>query len=247
MRAARVLVLVMACLGFGAGCDKADAYVGYQPPVLPVKIKVDTKGQVSISADASVVTPVGRFFAGVSAPLTPSSDGREMLVVIHRPGGILDVHRIVGAGKFQATVVGTTRFTIQDTRVDIEVDVDQGAANTAPTSCRLSPSLGVIRRKVEDANARCEDGDTCGYFLQLASTTCAEGGDGIAQYVQDLINGHGFEGEATVMVYVDKRGVLGAGAVLPEYERKQALTRALGRPMDKMFPGYSVWRSASAP
>ena len=51
-----------------AGCgDEPKASVGYQPPLLPVQISIDSQGNLEVSFKGSVQTPIGTFSAGLVA------------------------------------------------------------------------------------------------------------------------------------------------------------------------------------
>lgn len=87
-------------------------------------------------------------------------------------------------------------------------------------------------------DATCQSGDVCGFFLQVISP----GSDAkpLADKAQKILSGK-CAGE--IIVYQDKRNVMGAGTVLSTAEAKRACEQALGRSEpDPDFPSYGVFR-----
>lgn len=59
--------LLVASMVFLSGCQPQTVIeVGYQPPVVPVRISVNSRGEVGISASYEIVTPIGTFDLGGS-------------------------------------------------------------------------------------------------------------------------------------------------------------------------------------
>jgi hypothetical protein len=249
MRITSVLVCAVCLIGLPS-CEKVDGYVGFQPVGLPVKVKLDSSGKVSISAESSVITPIGRFFAGVNDALDLAShEEREWVVVVHRPSGAMDIWRVLGKSKISIVVEGQRIRATTDTehqRVDIEVDVDP-QTNSSSSSCRLSPVFGSLRKQVDVVQGECTDGDVCGYFLQLKSARCSEGGDIIAEQVRDLVRESGLEASTSVIVYHDRQhDALGAGAVFKDFDARGDFAQA-HKVTHRMFWSYSAWRPSSSP
>lgn len=67
---------------------EASAKLTYKPPFAPVKISIDNKCRVSVSASYGIVTPIGAFEVSVSETLKPH-DGK-MHVIIRRPNSEFD-------------------------------------------------------------------------------------------------------------------------------------------------------------
>ena len=87
-------------------------------------------------------------------------------------------------------------------------------------------------------DAKCEPGDVCGFFLQVMSP----GSDAkpLAEKAEKILRG---KCAGDIIVYQDKRGVMGSGTVLASAEAKRACEQALGRTEpDPDFPSYGVFR-----
>ena len=59
MKSIVALMSVLIIIGCGP-----EAEVGYQPPLVPVKISVNTNGDIKVKLSGSYATPVGTFFVG---------------------------------------------------------------------------------------------------------------------------------------------------------------------------------------
>ena len=69
---------------FLVACTKAPAVVnvGYQPPLVPVRISIDSNGELQVSWEGSIQTPIGTFSAGVSVdPSQIFPDAKSTLTV----------------------------------------------------------------------------------------------------------------------------------------------------------------------
>lgn len=112
------------------------------------------------------------------------------------------------------------------------------AAVDAPTSGGLVVST-KIRRSLPRSIA-CEEGDACGFFLQVASP--GSDADALANRAKSMLDG---KCAGKVIVYRDARGVMGSGIVVATAEEKRACEKALGREReDTDFPNELVFRVA---
>ena len=71
------VILFTAC-----GGDSLGAEIGYQPPVLPLRVSVNTWGEIEISASSGIITPIGIFDVGIIASPTRYFDGVENTLTI---------------------------------------------------------------------------------------------------------------------------------------------------------------------
>jgi hypothetical protein len=63
------------------GCN-GNTYVGYQPPLVPAKVSIDTNGDLVVSWEGSYQTPIGTFFVGTSYdPVQLFPDAQGILTV----------------------------------------------------------------------------------------------------------------------------------------------------------------------
>lgn len=117
------------------------------------------------------------------------------------------------------------------------------ASEPSPNPASSNASVGEARVHLEirahaGKDAKCEAGDICGFFLQVMSP----GSDAkpLADKAQKILSG---KCAGDIIVYQDKRNVLGAGTVLSSAEEKRTCEQALGRSEpDPDFPSYGVWR-----
>jgi hypothetical protein len=105
----------------------------------------------------------------------------------------------------------------------------------------LDPQYGPVRfrEKVDP----CRAGDVCGFFyLAASSLTCQDGGEtALGQAKKMLVDSGVTDGQAIVLI--DINGRRAAGIVFPTADSKQAFLTALGKPEDKLFTSYAVWRA----
>ena len=105
----------------------------------------------------------------------------------------------------------------------------------------LAPQYGPVRFR--EKVAPCGSGDVCGFFyLAASSLTCQDGGDTAAEKAKKMLSDSGVS-DGTVIVLIDVNGRRAAGIVFPSAETKQAFLTALGKPEDKLFTSYAVWRA----
>ena len=120
-------------------------------------------------------------------------------------------------------------------------------ATAAP---RVEPSQGatsaiepvvskVVRTRLPQDTAPV-DGDVSGFYLQVISPGSDAGA--LADRATKLVSGHC---SGTIIVYRDKRGVLGAGSVFPTEAEKRACATSLERAgSSDDYPTSAIWRKA---
>jgi hypothetical protein len=105
----------------------------------------------------------------------------------------------------------------------------------------LGSQYGPVRYR--EKTAPCGTGDVCGFFyLAASSLTCQDGGDTAAEQAKKMLADSGVS-QGTVIVLIDVNGRRAAGIVFPTAEIKQSFLTALGKPEDKLFTSYAVWRA----
>jgi hypothetical protein len=115
-------------------------------------------------------------------------------------------------------------------------------AQTSPsTSAPMGePTVSTIVRTRLPKETPCGEGDVCGHFFQVISPG-AEPGQ-LADHALKLVRGHC---AGAIIVYRDKKGVMGSGPVFATAEEKKACQEALGRAGDHDdYPSAAVWRKA---
>jgi hypothetical protein len=118
------ITLVLLASLIMVGCR---ASVGYKPPIVPIRLIVDSERNVSIVGDATLLTPVGSFSIGAEYVL--KRDDNSLLVIIRdrKQGnnGFDTIYRLrSGPDHFVAVVNG--RNTIQVVDRQVMIDVTEG-------------------------------------------------------------------------------------------------------------------------
>jgi hypothetical protein len=118
------------------------------------------------------------------------------------------------------------------------------AAPPAPASAGVpapsEPKVSSVVRTRLSKDTPCGADDVCGFYLQVVSPGAdpAE----LTEHALKLLRGHC---GGTVIVYRDKRGVMGAGSVFATEDEKRACAAALGTTGNiDDYPSSAVWRKA---
>jgi len=88
-------VSLMACSG--------SVSVGYQPPVVPVKISINSNGELQVSWENSIQTPYGTFSAEVSSNLSELYSDRNGVLIVN-VDGINTVYNLNGQDNITVTL-----------------------------------------------------------------------------------------------------------------------------------------------
>lgn len=115
------------------------------------------------------------------------------------------------------------------------------AAEVSEASQPAGAELEVSKelRRMQPKETACGAGDVCGFFLQVASP--GSDPERLARLAVKTLEG---KCGGHVIIYRDKRDVMGSGVVLKTADEKRACEEALGRPEDHDFPGELVFRVA---
>ncbi|MGJ6962524.1 hypothetical protein ACSDR0_11505 [Streptosporangium sp. G11] len=153
-----------------AGCSASGVEGSYRPAFIPVKFTVNPSGDLQISGESSLVTPVGVFSIGAKYDL-PSRDGDAIYVII-RDGnashdrsiaGFDHIYEIKsGAGEFKAVVNGTT--SIQVVNREVLIDITQGTVQTI----EFTGAEAVLRERPADIMTRWEDYWASSFYVPFA-------------------------------------------------------------------------------
>lgn len=114
----------------------------------------------------------------------------------------------------------------------------QSAVSAAATATEPKVS-DVVRTRLPKETA-CGSDDVCGFYLQVFSPGSDPGA--LVDHAMKILRGHC---GGTVIVYRDKRGVMGSGSVFATEEEKRACATALGTAGGSDdYPSSAVWRKA---
>lgn len=113
-------------------------------------------------------------------------------------------------------------------------------AAPSPAATSAEPTVSNVVRTRLPKDTPCGTDDVCGYFLQVISPGAEP--EQLTKRALDLVRG---KCAGAIIVYRDKRGVMGAGPVFSSEQEKTACREALGRaPETDDYPSAAVWRKA---
>jgi len=79
------------------------AAVSYQPPNLPVKISIDTNGQLKVSWENSIQTPIGTFSAEISSDFSELYQDKNGVLIVN-VNGVNSVYDLNGENNIVVTL-----------------------------------------------------------------------------------------------------------------------------------------------
>jgi len=103
------------------GCSLS---ASYKPPYLPVKLVLDSDGNVSIVGEVSIVTFVGEFSIGAEYVLNDDPESIMVIIRNREKGtyGVDTIYRVkTNGGKFVAVLDGNTIVQVENNQVLIDV------------------------------------------------------------------------------------------------------------------------------
>jgi hypothetical protein len=131
------LLVCISCAGVSVGAD-----IGYSPPFLPIKITVDTHGDISIHGSANIVTPIGTFSVGMNVTKgMQSQPGETLLIIRHRENGsTVDTVYAVQDQQIAVVMNGRVALTVTNGRVFVDASKAQVLSITISSTATPSPS-----------------------------------------------------------------------------------------------------------
>ncbi len=105
-----------------SGCSRTT--VSYRPPLLPVKLVIDDRGNVSVVGEVSLVTFVGEFSVGAEYTLKSESDTILVIIRDRKKGahGADTIYRVQTQGdEFVAILNGKTVVQVTEGQVLIDI------------------------------------------------------------------------------------------------------------------------------
>jgi hypothetical protein len=129
----RTIATLVAVATLSAGttrCDDAEIEAGYKPPFVPIMVSINERGELSVSFDDSIVTPIGTFSLTVT-PRTSVDEGDGLLEILHYRDGepVMSLFQIeeFAKGEAELTVSGGTDVEKSGDRERITIEVPPGA------------------------------------------------------------------------------------------------------------------------
>lgn len=145
-------VTTLAALATGATSCPVSGEASYKPPFVPISVSVNEKGELSVSFDGSVVTPIGTFSLNVT-PHVPMDDDDGLLEIRHDREGeavrSLFVVDQLGKGDTGLTVSGgedvrtsgdqrRTTIEVEPGAQDFTIEADDGDAVATPETTSVT-------------------------------------------------------------------------------------------------------------
>lgn len=104
------------------GCDSPNIELGYQPPLIPIKISVNQNGQVSLSASHSVTTFIGTFDISGGSSIYDLRQKIDDPVLIVQVDGQITVYELEPGQRLEVSLNDGTLYEQVD--LDYEPDGD---------------------------------------------------------------------------------------------------------------------------
>jgi len=105
MRFSRLLACLVATMLVLTGCDIV-GQIGYSPPGIPVKVTVNSKGEVKLSASYSVATPIGTFSLGGGKTIHSIRQESDKRLLVVRVDGQVTIYELEEGEDFKVTFEG---------------------------------------------------------------------------------------------------------------------------------------------
>jgi hypothetical protein len=150
--------------------------VGYQPPLLPIKISINTNGELQVSWDNSIQTPYGTFSAKVSSNLAELYPDKKGVLIVNVDGvnsvynldGRTDINITLESGYYKQVELrkeglnwyfGAARISVSDPPIILPIiPIDTPTSQAAPVQPISSFTQDDINRLIGSGNWHCIDG-----------------------------------------------------------------------------------------
>lgn len=133
-----------------SACSNVSVDISYEPPVIPIEISLNQRGEVQIRASAGVVTPLGKISVGAQIPIRPdkvflvirNSNQSSSDEVYHIPKGSTVKVKIEGEVKQVIDSSGNVIIDIVSGNITISPELEQVASNVIQPS--TSPYVATV-------------------------------------------------------------------------------------------------------
>lgn len=98
-----IVLFTIVTILFASCAPEADVELGYQPPIVPVRISVNSHGRVSAGFSSKVVTPIGTFDIGGSVSVNALRNKYSNKVLIVRVDDTATVYELEEGKHFNVT------------------------------------------------------------------------------------------------------------------------------------------------
>jgi WD40 repeat protein len=131
-----MLAVVVAFAFFIASCGDSNPQttvgVSWKPPFAPVILAINSKGEISIQGNYSIVTPIGTFSLSAEVSDSLQAEANALLVIIrHKQNGhVVDSVYKIETGQDEVTVVTNGTTTIDVTQHKVFIDASKGTVQS---------------------------------------------------------------------------------------------------------------------
>jgi hypothetical protein len=156
--------------------------VGYQPPVLPIKISINTNGELQVSWENSIQTPYGTFSAEVSSDLSELYLDRNGVLIVN-VNGVNSVYDLNGQNNIAITLEsgyyrqielrkGGNNWYFEAQRVSSELPTAQqeSESNSGSNDSYGSHTYKVYQQSLSWSGAEAQCENQGGYLAVITSS-----------------------------------------------------------------------------
>ena len=134
----RNICLYVSLIVLGIGLEGCVLAASYQPPFVPVRVEVDSTGNVSLNVSTEFVTPIGIFELTASQTVASLRESMGTRVLVIRVDNKVSVYELVDGQNFQVEVAdGDTLYR----KVNLEYEADGDIILELESNARVHRNL----------------------------------------------------------------------------------------------------------
>jgi hypothetical protein len=160
----RYLTIILFLIGTCTGCEifeNTSTEIGYTPPVVPVRVSVNSHGEVELGVEPALVTPIGTFDLGGSSTIASIRRNEAHKVLIVRVDDKAQVFKLEEGKDFKANFEGGSA-SYKKVAIEYESDGDivleLESSTGSPTSVLEWLTIGQSVRGRDISVAKIGDG-----------------------------------------------------------------------------------------
>jgi hypothetical protein len=97
------IILIVSLSGCGGSAPEPEVEIGYQPPIIPVRVSINSHGELNVGLSGQVVTPIGVFDIGGGVSIDTVRENHPQNVLIVRVDGEAVVYELEEGKAFNVT------------------------------------------------------------------------------------------------------------------------------------------------